>query len=199
MGIVNQFRSVSKLKNQRIQMQKLNGDWLIEIMSQPEHSNEVLDLLDLCELDRIDMGKSYTIDFRVKKYNIELNFSCSKDSVKQRAEEEEGNFYFQGVCFYENCTTPLPFELKIGDDKRTCAQKTHAHAKIVYLFRTSTEKAQIDSYLLEDADKKYFFKLEFTLEEHRLESIFAFTWNIDMDLNRNYMKKKISIEEALNG
>jgi len=165
-------------------------------MSQAEHSDEVLDLLELCELERVDMGKSYTVDFRVKKYDIKLNFSWSTDSEKQRAEEEQSNLYFQGVSFYENCTIPLPFGLKKGDTGSVITKKIHENSKILHIFRSSV----IDSFLLEDRDKIYFFKIGYTEDDFRkLIDIVAFTWDVDMDLNRNYMKKKISIDEALKG
>jgi len=90
------------------------------------------------------MGKSYTVDFRVKKYDIKLNFSWSTDSEKQRAEEEQSNLYFQGVSFYENCTIPLPFGLKKGDIGSVVTKKIHENSKILHIFRSSV----IDSLII---------------------------------------------------
>ena len=177
-------------------MKTLNGDWLIEIMSKPEHSDEVLDLLELCELERVDMKSCISDEIRVEKYGIELDFSWSVKSEKQRAEAEQGNLYFQGVSFFENCTIPLPFGLKKGDSRKVATQKINENAKIIHIFRYE----MVDSILLEDSDKKYFFKVEYTTDaDETLFDIYTFTWNIDMDLNRNYMKTKITLEEALHG
>ena len=145
-------------------MKELNGDWLIEIMSQEEHSDEVLDLLELCELERVDMTGCVTTNIRVEKYGIELEFSWNLESEKQRAKAEHGNLYFQGVSFYENCTIPLPFGLKKGDGRKVATQKINDNAKIIDIFRSPT----IDSILLEDKDKKYFFKPEYTNDSDEL-------------------------------
>jgi len=177
-------------------MKTLNGDWLIEIMSKPEHSDEVLDLLELCDLERVDMKSCISDDIRVEKYGIELEFSWRVKSEKQRAEAEHGNLYFQGVSFYENCTIPLPFGLKKGDSRKVATQKINDNAKIIHIFRCE----MVDSILLEDNDKKYFFKPRYTTDtDETLIQIVAFTWDIDMDLNENYMKTKITLEEALHG
>ena len=179
-------------------MQLLNGDHLIKLMGRPEWDDEVLELLELCDLERVELGEMFSKYIYVEKYDIKLTFSEDLNSEKQRAEAEAGNIYLQWVSFYEESKIPLPFGLKWGDKRNVCVQKIKEHSQIVHLFRTSTEKAQIDSYLLEDEDEKYFFKLDFTGDEEVLtESIVSFVWDIDMDLNKNYMPKKISIEEAL--
>ena len=179
-------------------MNELNGDHLTKIMSRPEWDDEVLALLELCEEERVDLGDMYTKNIYVEKFGIKLKFSADLNSEKQREEAEAGNLYLQGISFYDESTISLPFGLKWGDERNVCVQKIKECSQIVHLFRTRTEKAQIDSYLLEDEDKKYFFKLKFTEDEEVLtESIVSFVWDIDMDLNKNYMPKKISIEEAL--
>jgi hypothetical protein len=175
-------------------MNELNGEHLIRLMSRPEWDDEVLALLELCGEERVDLGDMYSKDIYIDKFDIELEFNRHLKSEKQRAEAEAGNFYLQGVSFYDECTMSLPFGLQWGDKRNICAQKINDNAKIVHLFRYGTG----DDYLLEDEDKKYFFKLEFTKNEGILtEYIVSFVWNIDMDLNENYMEDKISIEEAL--
>jgi len=175
-------------------MQLLNGDHLIKLMSRPEWDDEVLALLELCGEERVELGELYSINLYIDKFDIKLKFSEQLCSKKQRAEEEAGNFYLQGISFYDECTISLPFGLKWGDKRNVCVQKIKEHSQIVHLFRYGTG----DDYLLEDEDKKYFFKLEFTEDEEVLtESIVSFVWDIDMDLNKNYMEDKISIEEAL--
>jgi len=177
-------------------MKTLNGDWLIEIMSKPEHSDEVLDLLEVFKLERVKYKGGFTQDIKVKEFGIKLEFSGAEYSEKQRAEAENSNLYFQGVSFYEDCTIPLPFGLKKGDSRKVATQKIHNNAKIIHIFRYEMQ----DSILLEDNDKKYFFKPRYTTDaDETLIQIVAFTWDIDMDLNENYMKTKITLEEALHG
>jgi len=179
-------------------MKELNGDWLIEIMSQEEHSDEVLDLLEICKLNRIKFkpGGVFSEDIRIKEFGIKLNFSEGLNSEKQRAKAEEGNVYLQGVSFYEDCTISLPFGLQLGDSRVVATKKISENAKILHIFR----HLEIDSILLEDKDKIYFFKPGYRDDSRgKLTSIVAFVWDIDMDLNKNYMPVKISIEEALKG
>ena len=177
-------------------MQNLNGDWIIEIMSQPEWSDEVLDLLELCKLERVEAMGDYTQEFYIEKYDIELGFSEYLKSKKQKEKAEEGNLYFQEISFYKNCTIPLPFGLKLGDSRKVVRRKIYENAKILHLFQWD----YIDNFLLEDKDKIYFFKPEYTDDlDKKLVDIVAFTWDTNMDLNKNYMKDKISIEEALKG
>ena len=175
-------------------MRKINGDWIIEIMSRPDWDDEVLELLELCGEERVELGELYSDELYIDKYGINIEFDEQLCSEKQRAEAGQANIYFQGVSFREDCKIPLPFGLVLGDDRRTCIEKINNHANIVHLFRS----AVIDSLLLEDADKKYFFKPQYSEDEkYTLIDIYAFTWDIKMDLNKNYMPKKISIEEAL--
>ena len=175
-------------------MRKINGDWIIEIMSRPDWDDEVLELLELCDEERVELDEFYSQDLYIENYNIKIEFGKQLCSEKQRAEAGQANIYFQGVSFREDCKIPLPFGLVLGDDRRTCIEKINNHAKIVHLFRSSL----IDSLLLEDADKKYFLKLKYEKhEKQNLQRTNSFTWDINMDLNKNYMPKKISIEEAL--
>ena len=176
-------------------MKEVNGDWLIKIMSQSEWSDEVLDLLDICELERVNMYNEYSVDIRVQKYGIDLKFGWQLCSEKQRAKPEERNLYFQGVSFREECTISLPFGLKQGEDRKTCVQKIADNAKIVHIFRWD----YLDSFLLEDEDKKYIFDITYTNNEnHLLVNIGTFTWDIDMDM-RYYIPNELTLQEALNG
>jgi hypothetical protein len=155
----------------------------------------VLTLLEFCEEERVVLKDEYTKDIYVEKYDIELEFNERLKSEKQRAEAEAGNLYFQGVSFNEDCKIPLPFGLKVGDDRRTCISKINKNSKILHISRAKI----IDSILLEDEDKKYFFKLKYLDDkEQTLVSIFALTFDVETDLNQDHIRKrKISIEEAL--
>ena len=175
-------------------MRKINGDWIIEIMSRPDWDNEVLELLELCAEERVELGELYSDKLYIDKYGINIEFDERLRSEKQRAEAGQANIYFQGVSFREDCKIPLPFGLVLGDDRRTCIEKINNHANIVHLFRYPDG----DDILLEDKDKKYFFKPQYTEDEnHFLINIVVYTWDIKLDLNENCMPYKISIEEAL--
>ncbi len=136
----------------------------------------------------------YSVKCRAEKYGIDLNFSWDTNSEKQRAEKELRNLYFDAVSFRKECSIPLPFGLKKEDNRMEATKNIHENAKILHLFRSS----YVDAILLEDNDKKYFFKVKYTDDEdEKLVDIYAHVWNIDMDLNKNYMQHKINIEEAL--
>jgi len=179
------------VKNFKKSRNELTGDWLIEMMSRPEWNDEVLNALELLGLERA-FGRGVSVESYAEKYGIELGFSRWEKSAKQK-KERLINLYLQGISFKKNCTIPLPFGLKMGDTRLVTTQKINKNAKIIHLFRWD----YIDSFFLEDKDKIYFFKPEYTNDsDKKLVDIYAFVWNINMDL-KNYMVNKISIEEAL--
>ena len=76
---------------------QIDGDFLVKILSRPEQDEEVQEMLEFFEEDRVIVNPEYGSK-DIYKYDIKLVFSLFVESEKQRAEKEKGNTYFQNEC-----------------------------------------------------------------------------------------------------
>lgn len=174
---------------------RINGDFLVKILSRPEWDDEVQEMLEFFEEDRVIVDPEYgSEDIYIEKYDIKLEFSLFTESKKQRAEEEKGNTYFQSVSFPNDCKISFPFDLKLGDSTKTCIEKISKKVDNIRIFRFPL----IDSLLIDYNNEKFMLKIKYDSKEERsLINLLIRTHNIKMDLNKNYTPVEISLKQAL--
>jgi len=159
---------------------EVNGDLLVEVLSLPEWDTNVLNLLDLCEVERISIDEEeLSIDIEVDKYKIELEFSRLLKSEKQLGEAEQGNIYLEQVFFDTDCLITLPFGLEIGDTTELCIKKIFSKTKPLKRFKFPA----IYTLLLKDENKKYLLDLGYTEDSDRvLIDVMINTFDINMTM-----------------
>lgn len=173
---------------------RINGDFLIKILSRPEWDEEVQEMLEFFEQDRIIVDPEFGREkLYIEKYDIKLEFTLFAYSSKQRAEEEKGNTYFQQVSFPNTCRIDFPFDLKVGDSTKTCTKKINKHVDKIRIFRFP----EIDTFIIDYNKETLMLDIVYSEENKKLERIAISTFNIKMNLNKNYTPREISLKQAL--